>query len=46
MHNGLMTSSSLYPIKQCEFFIPYDSFLETSILLISMSSILNSFLFL
>ena len=32
-----MASSSLYPIKYLdEFFVPYDSFLETNILLISM----------
>ena len=29
-----------------EFFVPYDSVLETNILLTSMSSILNIFLFL
>ena len=29
-----------------EFFVPYDSFLETNILLTSISSILNIFLFL
>ena len=47
MLNGLMTSLSFYPIKYLsEFFIPYDSVLETSILLISTSFILNSFLFL
>ena len=39
-----MTSSSLYPINYLsEFFVPYDSSSETSILLISMSSILNTF---
>ena len=33
MHNGLITSSSFYPIKDLnEFFEPYDSFLETNIL--------------
>ena len=28
-----------------DFFLPYDSFLETNILLTSMPSILNSFVF-
>ena len=47
MHNGLITSLSLYPIKYLnEFFVQYGSFLETNILLISMSSILATFLFL
>ena len=36
-----MTSSSLYPMKYLsEFFVPYDSFLETNILLTSKSCIL------
>ena len=40
MHNGLITSSSLYPIKYLsEFFIPCDSFLETNILVTSESYI-------
>ena len=39
-HNGLITSLSLYPIKYLnEFFVPYGSFLETNILLTSISSI-------
>ena len=38
MHNGLITSLSLYPIKYLnEFFVPYDSSLETNISLTSMS---------
>ena len=42
-----MASSSLYPVKYlCEFFVTYDSFLETHILLTSKSCTLNSFLFL
>ena len=41
IHNGLITSLSLYPIKYLkEFFVPYGSFLETNILLTSMSSVL------
>ena len=47
MHNGLIKSLSLYPIKYLnEFFVPYGSSLETNILLASMSSILITFLFL
>ena len=47
MYNGLMTPSSLYPlIYLSQIFVPYYSFLEDNILLTSMSSILNSFLFL
>ena len=47
MSNGLITSLSLYPIKYLiEFFAPYDSSLETNILLTSMSCILVTFLFL
>ena len=47
MDNGLMTSSSLCRMKYLsEFFAPYDSFLEASRLLTSMSSILNSSLLL
>ena len=47
MHNDLMASSSLYPMKYLdEFFVPNDSFLETNILLTSKSYMLNSFLFL
>ena len=46
MHNGLITSLSLYPIKYLnEFFVPYGSSLETNILLTSMSSILFASLF-
>ena len=38
MHNGLITSLSLYPINYLnEFFVPYDSSLETNISLTSMS---------
>ena len=45
-HNGLMMSLSLYPIRYLrDFFVPYDSFLETNILLTSMSSILYFFVF-
>ena len=41
MHNGLITSLSLYPIKYLnEFFVPYGSPLGTNILLTSMPSIL------
>ena len=40
MHNGLIISLSLYPIKHLtEFLLPYGSFLETNILLTSMFSI-------
>ena len=47
MHNGLITSLSLYPIKYLnEFFVPDGSSLETSVLLISMLSILDTFMFL
>ena len=47
MHNDLIVSSSSYPIKYLsEYFVSYDYFLETNILLISISSILNSFLLL
>ena len=46
MHNGLITSVLLYPIKYLnEFFVPYSSSLETNILLTSMLSILATFLF-
>ena len=41
-----MTSSLLYPMKYLSEFLPYDSLLETNILLISVPYILNSFLFL
>ena len=45
-HNGLITSLSLYPIKYInELFLPYGTFLETNILLTSISSMLNIFLF-
>ena len=41
-----MTPSSLYPMKHLsEFFVPNGSFFETSILLTSMSHILDNFLF-
>ena len=47
MHNGLITSPSLHPIKYLnEFFVPYGSSFETSVLLALMSSILATFLFL
>ena len=47
IHNGLITSTSLYAIKYLsEFFEPYDSPLECNVLLTSMSSILITFLFL
>ena len=47
MHNGLIISLSMYPIKYLrEFFVPYGSILETNVLLTSMSSILFIFLFL
>ena len=42
-----MSSLPLYPIKYLsEPLLQYDYFLETTIILIPMSSILNSFLFL
>ena len=47
IHNGLMISLSLYPIKYLrEFFVPNDYFLEANILLTLMSSVLYIFLFL
>ena len=46
IHSGLITSLSLYPIKYLnEFLLPYDSFLETDILLTSISSIIYLFVF-
>ena len=43
----LISLLSLYKIKYLiTFFVPYDSFLETNILVTSISSILNNFLFL
>ena len=43
-YNGLITWLWLYPIKYLnELYLPYCSFLETNILLISISSILNIF---
>ena len=46
-YNGLITLLSLYPIKYLnELCLPYCSFLETNILLTSITSILNIFLFL
>ena len=46
-YNGLITSLSSYPIKYLnELCLPYCSFLETNILLTSISSILNIFLLL
>ena len=46
MHNVLIISSSFYPVRYLNDFSVYGSFLETNILLISMSSALNGFLFL
>ena len=47
IHNGLIISLSLYSIKYlCEFLLPYGSFLETNILLTSISSVLYILLFL
>ena len=47
MHKGLITSSSLNPIKcLVDLFVPYGSFFETNILSVSISSTLDSFLFL
>ena len=41
MHNGVITSLSLYAIKYLnEFFVPYGSSLDTNILLTSISSVL------
>ena len=41
IHNSLITSLSLYPIKYLrKFLLPYGSFLETNILLTSLSSVL------
>ena len=46
-YNGLITSLSLYPIKYLnELYSPCFSFLETNILLTSISFILDIFLFL
>ena len=46
-YNGLITLLSLYPIKNLdELYLPNCSFLETNILLASISSVLNIFLFL
>ena len=46
-YNGLITSLLLYLIKYLnELYLPYCSFLDTNILLTSISSILNIFLFL
>ena len=43
-YNGLMALLSLYPIKYLnKLCLPYCSFLETDILLTSVSSILNIF---
>ena len=45
-YNGLITLLSLYPIKYLnELCLPYCSFLETNLLLTSISSILNIFCF-
>ena len=42
--NGLITSLSLYPIKYLnEFFVSYDYFLETNILLTPISSVFTIF---
>ena len=41
-HNGLIISLSLYPVMYLsELYLPYHSFLETNILLTSISSIWN-----
>ena len=46
MHKGLMLSLSLYPITYLiDLFEPYVSSLETNILLIFMSCILNAFFY-
>ena len=46
-YNDLITLLSLYPIKNLdELYLPNCSFLETNILLASISSVLNIFLFL
>ena len=46
MHNGMIASSSLYPIKYLKVFLDsYGSYLETNILLASMLSICNTFVF-
>ena len=46
-YNGLITLLSLYPIKNLdELYLSNCSFLETNILLASISSVLNIFLFL
>ena len=47
MHNGLIISLSLYPVKYLnELFVLYGSFLETNILLTLNSYIFFLFLFL
>ena len=47
MDKGVMLSLSIYPIKYLiDLFEPCGSSLETNILLISMSYILDAFLFL
>ena len=47
MYSGLIASSLLYPRKYLiDLFAPYGSFFEINILLPSMSSTLNTFLFL
>ena len=46
MHNGLITSLSLHPLKYFNEFIMRYGFLDTNILLASLPSILVSFLFL
>ena len=44
MHNGPITSLSLYPIKYLnEFFLSYASSVEANILLTSMLSVLVTF---
>ena len=46
MHIGLITSLSIYPIKYLiALIIPYGSSLESTILLTSLSSVLNAFCF-
>lgn len=47
MHNGLISSLSSYPMNYLnDPFLPYDSFLDITILLISTLLISSSFLFL
>ena len=46
IHNGLITSLSLYPIKYLnEFLLPYDSFLETNIIYVNVFNVIYLFVF-